>query len=181
MKFEDVAIHRQPCPLGCQPNDEPVLLGHDQLHNLPGIFRIVRCCTCGLMRTDPCPTPESIGFYYPDDYSPYQGTRVNPDEGLKVRRPMWRRFATLLIQRIVEFNNDPLPPSRPGRMLEIGCASGAFLHRMAGEGWKVDGIEFSEKAANSARSLGYRVHTGALETAPDPEEDYDLELAPIGE
>jgi 2-polyprenyl-3-methyl-5-hydroxy-6-metoxy-1,4-benzoquinol methylase len=59
-------------------------------------------------------------------------------------------------------------------MLEIGCASGAFLHQMAGQGWQVEGIEFSEKAAQAAAQLGYRVHAGPLETAPQPHEPFDL-------
>ena len=59
-------------------------------------------------------------------------------------------------------------------MLEIGCASGAFLRRMALEGWEVEGIEFSQKAAEDARQLGYPIHTGALETAPPPRAPYDL-------
>ena len=173
MRFEDVVLENHPCPLGCRANDELVLVGRDRLHNLPGKFRVVRCRTCSLMRTDPRPTPETIGFYYPEDYGPYQGTLINLDEGSKDQRPLWRRSVTRLKQQIME-NHARLPPLRAGRMLEIGCASGAFLHRMAGEGWEVDGIEFSEKAASSARSLGYRVYTGALETTPDPQKIYDL-------
>ena len=68
----------------------------------------------------------------------------------------------------------PSPPVRPGRLLEIGCASGSFLHRMAARGWQVEGIEFSEKAAKAARDLGYKVHTGPLETAPAPAGSLDL-------
>jgi 2-polyprenyl-3-methyl-5-hydroxy-6-metoxy-1,4-benzoquinol methylase len=59
-------------------------------------------------------------------------------------------------------------------MLEIGCASGVFMHRMASAGWEVEGIEFSPQAATNARALGYSVHAGSLEAAPDPEEPYDL-------
>lgn len=174
VKSEDIVLDNHPCPLGCQLDDQPMLVGHDRLHNLPGEFQVVRCRACGLMRTDPRPTPETIGFYYPDDYGPYQDTRVNPNKGAEDQRPLWRRFVTRFREQTIKFNSDRLPPLRTGRMLEIGCASGAFLHRMAGEGWEVEGIEFSEKAANSARSLGYRVHTGALETAPDPDKNYDL-------
>jgi SAM-dependent methyltransferase len=45
---------------------------------------------------------------------------------------------------------------------------------MAGQGWQVKGIEFSESAATQARLLGYPVHVGSLETAPDDEESYHL-------
>jgi SAM-dependent methyltransferase len=59
-------------------------------------------------------------------------------------------------------------------MLEIGCASGAFLHRMAVSGWEVEGLDFSEEAAEAAQALGYPIHTSRLENSPDPEKPYDL-------
>jgi hypothetical protein len=58
------------CPLGCPPDDEPVLQAIDELHGLPGRFSVVRCRSCKLMRTSPRPTLESIGQYYPDPYGP---------------------------------------------------------------------------------------------------------------
>jgi SAM-dependent methyltransferase len=62
-------------------------------------------------------------------------------------------------------------------MLEIGCASGAFLHRMSSLGWQVEGIELSANAANTARSLGHPVRVGTLETVSDPDQPYDLIVA----
>ena len=85
-----------------------------------------------------------------------------------------KRLLKYLIKHLFKFNTDILPPLAPGRLLEVGCASGAFLHQMAGQGWQVEGIEFSEKAAKAAESLGYRVHKGPLETARAPREPVDL-------
>jgi predicted SAM-dependent methyltransferase len=45
---------------------------------------------------------------------------------------------------------------------------------MATSGWQVEGIEFSLKAAESARQLGYKVHAGSLESAPTPPLPVDL-------
>jgi len=59
-------------------------------------------------------------------------------------------------------------------MLEVGCASGAFLHHMSAQGWQVEGVEFSSKASQSALQLGYSVHAGPLETAPEPHRPFDL-------
>lgn len=167
-----VEMEHRPCPLGCVPDDEFVLVGRDRLHDLPGEFRIVRCRACGLMRTDPRPTPETIGFYYPDDYGPYQSTRVAADTDAEggTAGDRIKRFG----KRVMELNIVRTPELKPGRMLEIGCASGSFMRQMAGAGWAVEGIEFSEKAAAAARAPGYKVHAGALETAPDPTDAYDL-------
>ncbi|CRI64468.1 Methyltransferase type 12 [Thiocapsa sp. KS1] len=169
----NVSIVSAPCPLGCQDQDEIVFYAHDRLHNLPGEYAVVRCNRCGLMRTNPRPTPDTIGFYYPDDYGPYQTTKVASatssagGEGI-------RSVARRLLHKFVEYNAQRVPNTAPGSMLEFGCASGSFLHVMAGRGWDVQGIEFSPSAAEAASSLGYRVHTGSIETAPNPGRKFDL-------
>ena len=168
-----VELERADCPLGCPRDDDPVLVGRDRLQNLPGDFPIVRCRRCGVLRTDPRPTPGSIGFYYPDEYGPYEGTRV-PVPGPLPSRPPWRRAISAAVQRLTASKAEELPDLPPGRMLEVGCASGSFLDRMARRGWQVEGIEFSDAAASQARSLGYAVHTGPVETAPLPRAPYDL-------
>jgi 2-polyprenyl-3-methyl-5-hydroxy-6-metoxy-1,4-benzoquinol methylase len=156
------------CPLGCSPSDEAVLTGRDLLHDLPGKFNVVKCSTCGLMRTNPRPTPRSIGKYYPDDYGPYLATQTPQSKSPA------RKLLGPLIKRLVKFNIQSVPSMPPGRMLEVGCAVGEFLRTMAGRGWEVEGIEFSEKAARAAANLGFRVHAGPLETAPVPKEPFDL-------
>jgi len=165
-----VALESVDCPLGCPKGEKVVLRGHDLLHGLPGEFIVVKCARCDLMRTDPRPTQESMGVYYPDDYGPYRGTRVHNTARRSVLFACLRR----LLSNIVDFRTHDIPVLSPGRMLEIGCASGSFLHKMAGEGWHVAGIEFSEHAAAAARSLGYPVHAGGVESAPAPTEPYDL-------
>lgn len=169
----DVILEDVPCPLGCTKNDEYVLTGHDRFHNLPGEFNVVKCVTCGLMRTNPRPTPEAMGFYYPDDYGPYVGTRVQETATL-ISTPLIKKLFRPLIKKIFKFNTHKLPQLPPGRLLEVGCASGGFLHEMAGQGWQVEGVEFSERAAKSATQLGYDVHVGPLETAPEPRDPFDL-------
>ena len=147
-----------------------MLKGSDRLNHLPGTYELVRCNDCGLMRTNPRPTPGTMGFYYPDHYGPYRGTRVNSGK----RETENSRFLRRLAKRIFRFNTTPLPRLQPSRVLEIGCASGAFLNKMANKGWQVEGLEFSETAALAARSLGFPVYTGALETAPDPPHRFGL-------
>ncbi|PCJ22154.1 MAG: methyltransferase type 12 [Gammaproteobacteria bacterium] len=166
-----VQLEDKQCPNGCEDDDKLVLNAKDIICNLPGEFSVVSCQSCGLLRTNPRPTPETIGFYYPDDYGPYQGTKVSQKELAGLKRVSWlRKF----IRKLFKFNTNCLPKVNPGRMLEIGCASGAFMHKMANEGWDVEGIEFSEAAAESARQLGYNVFAGAVECAPEPLVKYDL-------
>lgn len=160
------------CPLGCTKNDEVILTGRDRIHGLPGEFTVVKCRSCGLMRTNPRPTPESIGYYYPDDYGPYLGTLVKPAKSKSIFDI--KRVLRPLKNHVFNFNTQRLPRIAPGRLLEVGCASGAFLHQMSKQGWQVQGIEFSDKAAQAAAKLGYPVHSGSLETAPKLEKSFDL-------
>lgn len=158
--------------MGCNNTDKIILSGHDLLHDLPGTFTVVKCNGCGLMRTNPRPSPESIGYYYPENYGPYVGTRVKSEKPKSAG--LLKRLFRPIFRYVFNSNLTTLPKMDPGRMLELGCASGAYLHKMAAQGWQVQGIEFSEKAAEAAAQLGYDVHAGPLETAPNPNEPFDL-------
>lgn len=168
--FKSVVLEDVSCPNGCRRDDETVLTANDLLSGLPGEFTVVRCKQCSLMRTNPRPTAETIGFYYPDNYGPYVGTLVS--DRTKIQ-PKWKHW----VKRLFSTKSTLLPNIAPGRMLEVGCASGGFLHDMAEAGWQVEGIEFSDSAADNARRDGYKVHTGTLETAPDPDKKFDLIVA----
>ncbi len=152
-----------PCPLGCSAGDVLVLTAHDRLHGLPGEWRVVRCLGCGLMRTNPRPTRQAIGAFYPDDYQPFHDTRVPAEPRRYDLEPSWRDS----LHRAV-------PALTPGRLLEVGCGSGSFLHAMAARGWKVRGLEPSPEAAAAARAAGYDVVSAQLEAAGDLEGPYHL-------
>ena len=158
--------------MGCSENDEKVLTGRDRIHDLPGDFHLVRCRTCGLMRTNPRPTPESIGFYYPQDYAPYH----SPPSAPRQRKPLdFRRRLRARYRRWLGLEDaHALPLNAPGRLLEIGCANGSFLMEARARGWSVRGIEFSTEAAASARKAGLDVVSAPIEKVPPPAEPYDI-------
>jgi SAM-dependent methyltransferase len=113
--------------------------------------------------------------YYRDDYAPYQTTRI--DEKNR-ERPMRSTLFRLLKQKFgVRDVERIIPPMPIGRMLEIGCASGRFLHSLAQQGWDVEGIEPGAEAARAAQSHGYHIHVGQIETAPEPARRYNLVVA----
>lgn len=168
---DEVTLENVSCPLGCNNGDDYILEGFDRLHEMPGKYSIVKCRKCGLMRTNPRPTQDTMAFYYPEDYSPYEGTQVNEDNVMNhADVSVWKR----VVKKFVQFNTKRVPQLKPGRMLEIGCASGAFLYKMHQAGWQVEGIEFSKTAAEKSRNLGYPVYVGAVETAPEPSQLYDM-------
>jgi len=167
---ENIKIESVPCILGCNTEIDVLFTGTDRINKLPGNYQVVKCTKCGLMWTNPRPTPESILYYYPDCYGPYKATQVNVNR----RQNKYLLLLKQLTKKIFQFNTTILPPLTPGRMLEIGCASGSFLYKMHSNGWKVEGIEPSENAANAAQSLGFSVFQGPVENAPDYENLFDL-------
>jgi SAM-dependent methyltransferase len=66
------------------------------------------------------------------------------------------------------------PLTRPGRLLDVGCAAGFFLEA-ASERWDVTGVELSGFAADYARrEFGHVVHTGDIADAGLPDDSFDV-------
>ena len=162
-----------PCPMGCPRNDIVILNARDRITKREGVFQVVRCVKCGLVRTNPRPDAASIGEFYPDDYPPYQLGNLPADAPEAARPSAATSWFTRLLQR-GKTRSRRLPPIAPGRMLEIGCASGDFLAEAAAQGWQVEGLEFSATAAERAQRRGFHVLAGSLESADLPRNHYDL-------
>lgn len=174
--IKSVIIEDISCPLGCDKSDEVILTGRDRLHNLPGEFTIVKCRTCGLMRTNPRPTTDCIGFYYPDDYGPYQvieNTDIDAVNNDKLKPSVLKSK----IKHLLGLETRILPLMPPGHLMEIGSASGTYLLQMKRQGWQVEGIEFSESAAKQAKTLGLDVQIATVESARAPSKQVDIVTA----
>lgn len=150
-----VVFERSTCDLCGSDHTEPVFGGPDRLLHLPGEFMVVRCQQCGLIRQDPRPTAETIGYYYPPEYEPYS---IAIDD-----EPSWfqrfdRRYGMRKRRRAIE----RVMPD--GRLLDVGCATGNFIHEMARcDHWAVEGVEANaDAAAYARRRLGLTVHSGRL-------------------
>jgi 2-polyprenyl-3-methyl-5-hydroxy-6-metoxy-1,4-benzoquinol methylase len=100
------------------------------------------------------PDPSAMGSYYPDDYGPYHATDRDRDG--------WVRRA---IRAIADPLDVTTPPLQPGRLLEIGTASGAYALAMRRRGWSVTGIELDPASARRAAArTGSRILCGDVLT-----------------
>jgi SAM-dependent methyltransferase len=149
-----------PCDRCGSSADREVFEGPDRLHGLPGWFRLVACPRCGWLRQNPRPTAETLAFYYPEDYANF--IPAIEDESRRWRR--WdRRYGMLKRRWAVE----RLQPC--GRLLDVGCATGAFLHEMQLSGWQAEGVEPNPGAASYARRRhGLEIYPGTLRAAGLP-------------
>jgi SAM-dependent methyltransferase len=113
------------------------------------------------------PAPEHIERYYPENYDPY--ARDIKDESSPLRRFLRRRGMNNRVQPLIRRTN------KPGRLLDVGCATGLFLNDMRSKGWTCYGVEPSiSAAAYASNHFGLDVFVGRLEEAHYPEASFDL-------
>lgn len=140
----------------------------DTVYGVPGEFGLRRCLRCGLMYLSPRPTPETIGLYYPADYHSYRP--AVEDERLALMRWIRRRKLDKRRRLVEQYSR-----RTQGRLLDVGCATGLFLHAMAQAGWQVMGVEPGASAAEYARRrFGLDVFQGTLSQAPCPPGSFDV-------
>ena len=140
----------------------------DVVHQLPGEFTLRGCTGCGLIYLSPRPTPNSIGLYYPPDYTPYRPPIE--DERFALMRYMRRRKLIKRRALIEQYSH-----MRQGRVLDVGCATGLFLHEMQLAEWEAVGVEPIQSAAEFARRrFGLQVYQGMLTDAPFAPESFDV-------
>lgn len=166
---------------GPQAEKEPLFSAQDLLNGKPGTFYIVRCTDCGLVFQDPRPVAEDIGEYYTSDASFYQS---RPESRKKPSAFDWIKEATLSnhlnypgsksvalkaltypLYRL-KVADQTIPRFKEnGKLLEIGCGSGARLLRHQERGWNVTGIELQDDVAKAlSQATGLRVLSGNIET-----------------
>ena len=101
----------------------------DRIH-----YRLVKCSTCGLVRSDPVAPPELVAQLYRQSGFTYG------DEVADLKRTYGRYLAEL-----------DKYGARKGALLEIGCGNGFFLQQALAQGYSsVRGVEPSRAAVSQA-------------------------------
>lgn len=160
-------IEEVPCNLCGAIESVPLYTLQDNGYKTPGEFVLRRCLRCGLMYLSPRPTRETMAAYYPAEYAPYQ-LAVEDERWALMRWVRWRKLAKR--RRLIERYSD----QKQGRLLDVGCATGLFLHEMNRAGWRVAGIEPIPSAAEYARRrFGLSVFQGTLRNAPYAAASFD--------
>src|SRR5262245_29417512 len=128
------------CPLCCADRSTPLVRAADPLSG--ACFQVVTCGSCGLAYTNPRPHPDDISRFYPAEYGPH-------------KQPISRRASRSPLLTLLD--------TRPGRLLDFGCGSGALLRQAHAVGWRVTGIDASSRMVRSIREqLGLRAFEGSL-------------------
>lgn len=126
--------------------------------DLPKPRKLVRCASCGLVYAFPGASFEQIIEDYVEmvdhDY-------ICEEKGR-------REQARIILSRIGRFKSH-------GKLLDIGCGPGFFLHEARLQGWEVSGIDLSLWAKQYAKEhFGIDIFQGALEAAKFPDRTFDV-------
>ena len=123
-------------------------------------FRLVRCCFCELVMTEPQLSKPDLEAFYGQDY----WGRMNPDDPAWVQRD--QRHKTAFLNRF----------RRDGRVLDVGCGMGLFLLALNPARWDRYGLEaMPVPLAEAVKRLGpERIVQGELLTAGLPRGQFDV-------
>ncbi|HEX2533511.1 MAG TPA: class I SAM-dependent methyltransferase [Chitinophagaceae bacterium] len=139
-------VHHTTCPVCGSASINPLLTVRDHSVSKES-FVIWQCAECTLRFTQDAPDEASIGRYYQsDDYISHTHTSPGLIGTLyeKVRSFTLGQKAALIRRHTQK---------EKGRILDIGCGTGAFLNAMQQKGWTVTGVEPDAGARARARSL----------------------------
>ncbi|MCQ2304294.1 MAG: class I SAM-dependent methyltransferase [Bacteroidales bacterium] len=106
-------------------------------------FDIMVCDDCGLLYTTPKPSDEKLGDYYKSEaYYSHQENK----KGFIPR--VYEAVKSVNLKHKIAIATQG---KEPGRLLDIGCGVGDFLHYAEQNGWQCTGAEPSEDAASIAK------------------------------
>ena len=138
------------CPACGNKNIQPVFSARDHTVSHES-FEIWECKECTLRFTQNIPEIDAIGKYYQsDNYISHSDTAKGFINNLyhKVRKRTLGQKKNL-VSNITGKNS--------GKILDVGCGTGAFLQTMKISGWDITGLEPDENARNKAIEL-YNIH-----------------------
>ena len=125
-------------------------------------FHICECLNCGLLYTMPRPDKDKIGDYYKsEEYYSHQENKKGfiPKIYERVKKTNLKHKYMLASQGLTV-----------GKVLDIGCGVGDFLHTAETHGWECTGVEPSEdaKAIAQKRMNGKIISSEELENLVNP-------------
>jgi 2-polyprenyl-3-methyl-5-hydroxy-6-metoxy-1,4-benzoquinol methylase len=156
-------FQRPRCPLCGGPGNILYSKMQDRMFAVPGNWPLKQCLNsnCGLCWLDPGPVESDIPLFYVNYFT-------HESNGSKQR--FLRRLHSFFYGGYMLASSIPsallglnkarhqmrhmfLNDMSPGKLLDVGCGNGIFLHRMHNLGWSVTGIDFDAKAIENAKKM----------------------------
>jgi SAM-dependent methyltransferase len=141
------------CPL-CEAAlpERPALTGADRLLGLPGSFGVWICGACGTGSTAPRLEADDLADLYPPGYGSHDSPRGGP---LGAAVSVLKRAQVAIVLRGPPFS--VAAGAAAGHALDVGCGRGDLAAGLIARGWRVDGVEPSDRAAAAAQGRGVNI------------------------
>ncbi len=175
------------CPLCHSQAIQLTLTAPDYRFGGHAQHQVWRCLHCGLGFTQPPLSSQELATAYPQDYDPHLQVST-PAGGLRHRlaatilrsygyaQPAAIPLPAFLVRPLANIRSwvwSP-PPAPSGNLLDVGCGSGAYGASLLRLGWRVDGVEPDQTAAERARQAGLQVQACTIQEAKLPNSKYDV-------
>ncbi len=129
-------------------------------------FHICECLNCGLLYTMPRPSKDKIGEYYKsEEYYSHQENK----KGFIPR--LYENVKKVNLKHKYKLATNGLTT---GKLLDIGCGVGDFLHTAEAHGWQCTGVEPSEEAKAIARQRTQAKLMSSEDQEQLPDESFDV-------
>ena len=143
-------IHYSGCPI-CNSTDIQQQLSAKDYTVSQQKFSVWHCNACTAGFTQDVPAQDAIGAYYAsENYISHSDTKkgiINSLYHLVRKRTLGAKRRLVINETVI----------LKGRILDIGCGTGAFLDTMKEAGWSITGLEPDEAARKKAIEL-YDIH-----------------------
>jgi 2-polyprenyl-3-methyl-5-hydroxy-6-metoxy-1,4-benzoquinol methylase len=129
------------CCLCEGPQSKEIFISKDYNWGILGVFRYVKCNTCGLIYENPRPIPDRIMELYPHLYgTAVRNSSESPQSKINASE---HHIRSGIIDRFISNTSRSI--------FDIGCGSGFFLEYMRRRSWRVSGIDPSAEHINYAK------------------------------
>ena len=150
-------LKKNPCI--CESNNDLILSLKDR-YGFDITTKI--CLNCGLLRSDPYYTDETLQKFYDNEYRKiYVGSEYCEKDFFKDQTEIGSRIFSFLSDFMFE----------KFTVLEIGCGAGGILNYFAKKGFKVTGCDFGSEYIEYGKQKGLDLFVGSID---DVKEKYDL-------
>jgi len=180
------------CPVCENPENRLLYSKEEDLAAEKFSFNILRCDNCSHLFSFPLPSSRELNSTYEESKAIFLDDLKKTNKKIKKWDKGWRRFilkeylgykkilsrnslkylCAFFMSRFTSFTL--LPFHGEGKILDVGCYNGLYLHLLKNLGWDVQGVELDRNACRLARELGISTFCGELENAGFTEESFDV-------